>query len=121
MLTQNWVVEENALKMEFTMHWNVASDFTCMFDISSIYTVKFWDFDSHCSWPSPSSAAENSSCNIHSEFECGNGECINYQLTCDGIAHCKDKSDEKMQYCGKKHIYSYIQYIAYSDKNISEK
>ncbi|TKS67473.1 Prolow-density lipoprotein receptor-related protein 1 [Collichthys lucidus] len=44
--------------------------------------------------------SENSSCNIHTEFECGNGECINYQLTCDGIAHCKDKSDEKMQYCG---------------------
>lgn len=48
-----------------------------------------------------SSVAENSSCNIHTEFECGNGECIDYQLTCDGIAHCKDKSDEKMQYCGE--------------------
>lgn len=47
-------------------------------------------------------AAENSSCNIHTEFECGNGECINYQLTCDGVAHCKDKSDEKMQYCGER-------------------
>ena len=45
--------------------------------------------------------AKNSSCNIHTEFECGNGECIDYQLTCDGIAHCKDKSDEKMKYCGK--------------------
>ncbi|TKS67457.1 Low-density lipoprotein receptor-related protein 1B [Collichthys lucidus] len=44
--------------------------------------------------------SENSSCNIHTEFECGNGECINYQLTCDGIAHCKDKSDEKMHNCG---------------------
>ncbi|KAJ8282634.1 hypothetical protein COCON_G00051530 [Conger conger] len=57
--------------------------------------------------------SENSSCNIHSEFECGNGECIDYQLTCDGIAHCKDKSDEKMQYCddrncrkGFKHCYN---------------
>lgn len=47
------------------------------------------------------SAAENSSCNIYAEFECGNGECIDYQFTCDGVAHCKDKSDEKMQYCGK--------------------
>lgn len=47
-------------------------------------------------------AAENSSCNIHTEFECGNGECIDYQLTCDGVAHCKDKSDEKMQYCGER-------------------
>uniref|UniRef100_A0A8C4MYX3 LDL receptor related protein 1B n=1 Tax=Equus asinus asinus TaxID=83772 RepID=A0A8C4MYX3_EQUAS len=43
--------------------------------------------------------AKNSSCNIYSEFECGNGECIDYQLTCDGIPHCKDKSDEKLLYC----------------------
>ncbi|XP_011894048.1 PREDICTED: low-density lipoprotein receptor-related protein 1B [Cercocebus atys] len=42
---------------------------------------------------------KNSSCNIYSEFECGNGECIDYQLTCDGIPHCKDKSDEKLLYC----------------------
>uniref|UniRef100_A0A8K9XGV9 EGF-like domain-containing protein n=1 Tax=Oncorhynchus mykiss TaxID=8022 RepID=A0A8K9XGV9_ONCMY len=46
--------------------------------------------------------SENSSCNIHTEFECGNGECINYQFTCDGVAHCKDKSDEKMQYCDNR-------------------
>lgn len=38
---------------------------------------------------------------MYSEFECGNGECIDYQLTCDGIPHCKDKSDEKLLYCGK--------------------
>uniref|UniRef100_A0A3B3VX30 Uncharacterized protein n=1 Tax=Poecilia latipinna TaxID=48699 RepID=A0A3B3VX30_9TELE len=37
----------------------------------------------------------------HERTPCGNGECIDYQLTCDGVAHCKDKSDEKMQYCGK--------------------
>uniref|UniRef100_A0A7M4EIV0 Low-density lipoprotein receptor-related protein 1B n=1 Tax=Crocodylus porosus TaxID=8502 RepID=A0A7M4EIV0_CROPO len=42
---------------------------------------------------------KNSTCNLYSEFECGNGECIDYQLTCDGIAHCKDKSDEKLFYC----------------------
>ncbi|XP_016375775.1 low-density lipoprotein receptor-related protein 1B-like [Sinocyclocheilus rhinocerous] len=46
--------------------------------------------------------SKTSSCNIHTEFECGNGECIDYQLTCDGIAHCKDKSDEKMQYCDNR-------------------
>jgi hypothetical protein len=46
-------------------------------------------------------SAKNSSCNMYSEFECGNGECIDYQLTCDGIPHCKDKSDEKLLYCGK--------------------
>lgn len=45
--------------------------------------------------------AKNSTCNIYSEFECGNGECIDYQLTCDGTAHCKDKSDEKLFYCGE--------------------
>ncbi|KAI4902148.1 hypothetical protein NFI96_003420 [Prochilodus magdalenae] len=43
----------------------------------------------------------NSSCNVHLEFECGNGGCIDYQLTCDGVPHCKDKSDEKRQYCGE--------------------
>ncbi|XP_073701189.1 low-density lipoprotein receptor-related protein 1B [Garra rufa] len=46
--------------------------------------------------------SKTSSCNIHTEFECGNGECVDYQLTCDGIAHCKDKSDEKMQYCDNR-------------------
>ena len=49
-------------------------------------------------------AAKTSLCNIHTEFECGNGECIDYLFTCDGIAHCKDKSDEKMHYCGKHPI-----------------
>ncbi|XP_062845365.1 low-density lipoprotein receptor-related protein 1B-like [Trichomycterus rosablanca] len=44
----------------------------------------------------------NSSCNKHSEFECSNGECIDYQLTCDGISHCKDKSDENGQYCDQR-------------------
>ncbi|KAL1785367.1 low-density lipoprotein receptor-related protein 1B [Sigmodon hispidus] len=42
---------------------------------------------------------KNSSCNIYSEFECGNGECVDYLFTCDGIPHCKDKSDEKLLYC----------------------
>uniref|UniRef100_A0A8C6XVP1 LDL receptor related protein 1B n=1 Tax=Naja naja TaxID=35670 RepID=A0A8C6XVP1_NAJNA len=45
--------------------------------------------------------SKNMSCNFYFEFECGNGECIDYQLSCDGIAHCKDKSDEKLLYCGK--------------------
>uniref|UniRef100_A0A803TQP0 LDL receptor related protein 1B n=1 Tax=Anolis carolinensis TaxID=28377 RepID=A0A803TQP0_ANOCA len=42
---------------------------------------------------------KNFSCNFFSEFECGNGECIDYELSCDGIPHCKDKSDEKLLYC----------------------
>uniref|UniRef100_A0A452GR76 EGF-like domain-containing protein n=1 Tax=Gopherus agassizii TaxID=38772 RepID=A0A452GR76_9SAUR len=45
--------------------------------------------------------ALNSTCNVH-EFECGNGECIDYSRTCDGTAHCKDKSDEKQSYCSSR-------------------
>lgn len=43
----------------------------------------------------------NTTCNSIDEFECGNGDCINYTLTCDGTPHCKDKSDEKQSYCGE--------------------
>lgn len=39
------------LRMEFTKYWNVASDFTCMFNIYSRNTVKLWDFYSHRLWP----------------------------------------------------------------------
>lgn len=46
-------------------------------------------------------AAPNSTCNAHEEFECGNGDCIDFALTCDSVAHCKDKSDEKQSYCSK--------------------
>lgn len=43
----------------------------------------------------------NSTCNVHDEFECGNGDCIDFSRTCDGVVHCKDKSDEKQSYCSK--------------------
>ena len=43
----------------------------------------------------------NSSCRAQDEFACANGECINFSLTCDGVSHCKDKSDEKPSYCSK--------------------
>ncbi|KAM9759324.1 low-density lipoprotein receptor-related protein 1-like isoform 2-T2 [Menidia menidia] len=46
--------------------------------------------------------AINTTCNNIDEFECGNGDCINYTLTCDGKAHCKDKSDEKQSYCSNR-------------------
>lgn len=46
-------------------------------------------------------AALNSTCNVHDEFECGNGDCIDFSRTCDGVVHCKDKSDEKQSYCSK--------------------
>ncbi|KAF7240343.1 Low-density lipoprotein receptor-related protein 1 [Varanus komodoensis] len=46
--------------------------------------------------------APNSSCNMHNEFECGNGDCIDFSQTCDSVAHCKDKSDEKSSYCNSR-------------------
>lgn len=49
----------------------------------------------------PCLSALNTTCNNIDEFECGNGDCVNYTLTCDGMAHCKDKSDEKQSYCGE--------------------
>lgn len=51
--------------------------------------------------PSPPPAT-NSSCRAQDEFECANGECISFSLTCDGVSHCKDKSDEKPSYCSKE-------------------
>lgn len=59
-----------------------------------------------CGWASSRSSrlppALNSSCRIQDEFECANGECIHFSLTCDGVSHCKDKSDEKPSYCSKE-------------------
>lgn len=46
--------------------------------------------------------AVNSSCRAQDEFECANGECISFSLTCDGVSHCKDKSDEKPSYCNSR-------------------
>ncbi|XP_023799016.1 prolow-density lipoprotein receptor-related protein 1 [Cyanistes caeruleus] len=45
--------------------------------------------------------AVNSTCNVD-EFECGNGDCIDFSRTCDGVVHCKDKSDEKQSYCSSR-------------------
>lgn len=33
-------------------------------------------------------------------FRCSDGGCVPFHLTCDGIAHCADKSDEEPGYCG---------------------
>ncbi|XP_015265029.1 PREDICTED: prolow-density lipoprotein receptor-related protein 1 [Gekko japonicus] len=46
--------------------------------------------------------AANSTCHVHTEFECGNGDCIDFSRTCDGVAQCKDKSDEKQSYCNNR-------------------
>lgn len=62
-------------------------------------------------------SAPNSSCNARSEFQCSNGECIDYELACDGVAHCQDRSDEEGQYCGERHretLYTYSTPTAWS-------
>lgn len=59
--------------------------------------------------------ALNMSCGSVDDFECGNGDCINYSLTCDGMAHCKDKSDEKQSYCGERSGPSHVKQRARFD------
>ncbi|XP_043939564.1 prolow-density lipoprotein receptor-related protein 1 [Protopterus annectens] len=46
--------------------------------------------------------ALNTSCPQYDQFECGNGECISYIQTCDGIPHCRDRSDEKPSFCNSR-------------------
>ena len=46
----------------------------------------------------------NLQCDDQSEFQCSqsltkNPICIPYNLTCDGIPHCPDESDEDVRYC----------------------
>ncbi|KAG5677308.1 hypothetical protein PVAND_007077 [Polypedilum vanderplanki] len=43
-----------------------------------------------------------SSCNSTIEFECKTGECIPLLITCDGISHCIDNSDEAINYCATR-------------------
>lgn len=35
-------------------------------------------------------------------FRCSDGGCVPFQLTCDGIPHCVDRSDEEPGYCGHR-------------------
>ncbi|KAF4524352.1 hypothetical protein B566_EDAN007528 [Ephemera danica] len=42
-------------------------------------------------------AASNCSADM---FECSDGSCIPYVLTCDSVQHCADQSDEDAPYCG---------------------
>ncbi|KAB0803781.1 hypothetical protein PPYR_00751 [Photinus pyralis] len=42
-----------------------------------------------------------SSCTDES-FRCSDGGCVPFQVTCDGIVHCSDGSDEEPGYCGHR-------------------
>ncbi|XP_067123645.1 low-density lipoprotein receptor-related protein 1 isoform X3 [Centruroides vittatus] len=46
-------------------------------------------------------AVKNANCS-QMEFECGTGVCIPFELTCDDISHCPDKSDENPKYCANR-------------------
>uniref|UniRef100_UPI00358E1ABB prolow-density lipoprotein receptor-related protein 1 isoform X2 n=1 Tax=Myxine glutinosa TaxID=7769 RepID=UPI00358E1ABB len=41
-------------------------------------------------------------CSPQTDFECNNGDCIRYHLTCDSVPDCKDMSDEKQFYCSNR-------------------
>ncbi|KAK9511107.1 hypothetical protein O3M35_005737 [Rhynocoris fuscipes] len=36
------------------------------------------------------------------DFQCSDGICIPYSLTCDQVPHCPDSSDEDVNYCGTR-------------------
>lgn len=85
--------------LQFT-HWSLEINLQLFFFLSHFDLVWFTAF--------------NTTCNVIDEFECGNGDCINYTLTCDGMAHCKDKSDEKQSYCGESccvHLFCCFSYL----------
>ena len=41
-------------------------------------------------------------CDTKTQFECRSGECVPYVVTCDGIAHCSDSSDEAINFCATR-------------------
>lgn len=45
---------------------------------------------------------KESSCDETKEFECGSGDCVPYELTCDKAANCLDESDEDIKYCATR-------------------
>ncbi|CRL03072.1 CLUMA_CG016407, isoform A [Clunio marinus] len=45
---------------------------------------------------------KSSNCDATMEFECRSGECVPYVVTCDGIPHCVDYSDESISFCSTR-------------------
>lgn len=41
-------------------------------------------------------------CDRLTEFECKSGQCVPYIVTCDGIPHCSDSSDESITFCATR-------------------
>lgn len=41
-------------------------------------------------------------CDPVNEFQCKSGECVPYFVTCDGIMHCSDSSDESLSFCATR-------------------
>ena len=48
------------------------------------------------------SRSKIASCDTLKEFECKSGECVPYVITCDGIPHCSDGSDESLIFCATR-------------------
>lgn len=41
-------------------------------------------------------------CDPVNDFQCKSGECVPYFVTCDGITHCSDSSDESLSFCATR-------------------
>lgn len=41
-------------------------------------------------------------CDTENTFRCTDGSCVPFNLTCDGVPHCSDQSDEEPGYCGHR-------------------
>jgi hypothetical protein len=48
-------------------------------------------------------------------FQCSDGGCIPYTLTCDAVPHCADLSDEDTPYCSKYYNDTSTLYVLIND------